>query len=105
MINEPIVIAFDEVDRVLGRAYQTDFTSLLRVWHERRTARPPTAWARTGLAIVTSTEPYLFIKDIKEGKAPSRDAFFRLHGAGLVREDGKRMIPLNKLYARFFGKL
>ncbi|MGH9833402.1 MAG: AAA-like domain-containing protein [Blastocatellia bacterium] len=211
-IPDPVVIAFDEVDRVLGRAYQTNFASMLRVWHERRTARPPTAWASTGLAVVTSTEPYLFIKDvmrspfnvglqielrvfneaecgklnrlyrarlskseigqlmgllnghphltqlaffaltgpnptsfssllqkaaerdgpfgphiralenklmdeageallaamkqiINDGKAPSREAFYRLQGAGLVRQDGARMVPVNQLYARFFGKM
>ncbi|GEM_PF-1818585 len=210
-ISEPVVIAFDEMDRVLGRAYQNDFAAMLRLWHERRAVKP-IPWAKTGLAVVTSTEPYLFIKDvlrspfnvglqielrlfnetecgklnrlyrarlnqpeinqlmellnghpylthlafysltgpnpldfstilqwaaersgpfgshlralenqlmdeagealivamkqiIDDGKAPSRDAFYRLQGAGLVREDDDRMVPANQLYARFFGKL
>jgi hypothetical protein len=60
-IPEPIVFAFDEVDHVLGRAWQSDFASTLRLWHERRA--DPTPWSRLGLALVTSTEPYLFVKD------------------------------------------
>ncbi len=207
-----VVVAFDEVDRVLGRAYQADFASMLRYWHDHRTDKPPTAWARLSLAVVTSTEPYLFIKDIlrspfnvglqiglrlfnqaecqklnqvyrarltevelgqlmellnghphlthlafhsltgpqqmdfstllgkaaerggpfgphlralenklmdeagqklltamkqiiNDGKAPNQDAFYRLHGAGLVREDEDRIVPVNQLYVRFFGKL
>jgi len=58
-----VVCAFDEADRLLGLPYQTDFFTMLRHWHERRTDTPPTAWARLGLALVISTEPYLLIKD------------------------------------------
>jgi hypothetical protein len=210
-IDGPVVIAFDETDRVLGHAYQSDFFSMLRFWHNQR-ADQQTNWAKLGLALVISTEPYLFIKDVLrspfnvglniglrlfnetecqylnrlyrarltanelgqlmdllnghphlthlafyaltgptsmdfptllekaaqrdgpfgahlraleyklmddagrrllavmkqivyDGKATSRDDFYRLHGAGLVREDGVRIIPTNKLYARFFGDL
>ena len=58
-----LVVAFDEVDRVLGQAYQADFFSMLRYWHERRTDVPPNPWARMELALVISTEPYLLIED------------------------------------------
>src|SRR5262249_39212723 len=57
-VTDPLVLAFDEVDRVLGQPYQTDFFSMLRHWHERRTDIPVTAWARTELALVISTETY-----------------------------------------------
>ena len=60
-IPHPIIFAFDEVDHVLGRDWQSDFASTLRLWHERRA--DPTPWSRLGLALATSTEPYLFIKD------------------------------------------
>jgi hypothetical protein len=211
-VDGPVVIAFDETDRVLGRDYQSDFFSMLRFWHNQR-ADPQTNWDRLGLALVISTEPYLFIKDVlrspfnvglniglrlfneaecrhlnrlyrarltkselgllmellnghphlthlalyaltgpnavdfstllrraaeRDGpfgthlraleyrlmddvgqrllatmkqivndvkKAVSRDDFYRLHGAGLVREDGPRVVPTNQLYARFFGEL
>jgi AAA-like domain/TIR domain len=209
-INGTVVIAFDEIDRVLGRSYQSDFFSMLRSWHNQR-ADQLSNWAKMGLALVISTEPYLFINDalrspfnvglnielrlfneaecqklnrlyrarltkselrelmsllnghphltqlafyaltgpnpmdfsalllkaaerdgpfgahlraleyklmddmgqrllttmrqiVNDGKASSRDNFYRLHGAGLVREDGTRVVPTNNLYARFFGK-
>ena len=56
----PIVLAFDEVDRVLGHSYQVDFFSMLRVWHNSR-GRPFSDWKRVDLALVISTEPYLLI--------------------------------------------
>jgi hypothetical protein len=62
-ISGPVVLAFDEADKLLGRPYQADFFSMLRYWHERRTDTPPTAWARVSLALVISTEPYLLITD------------------------------------------
>jgi hypothetical protein len=211
-IDGNVVVAFDEMDRVLGRSYQDNFFSTLRYLHDHRTDSPPTSLARLGLAGAISTEPYLFIKDlfrspfnvglnielrnfneaeclklnrlyrarltkvelgrlmallnghphlthlafyslvgpspldfpallrkaaewdgpfgahlraienklmdemgealltamkqiIAAGEGPTRDTFYRLHGAGLVREDEGRIVPVNQLYARFFGKL
>jgi AAA domain-containing protein/TIR domain-containing protein len=210
-VDGVVVIAFDETDRLLGRAYQSDFFSMLRSWHNQR-ADLSTNWAKLGLALVISTEPYLFIKDamrspfnvglnielryfneaeyrklnrlygarlteaelgqlmallnghphlthlafyaltgpnpmgyaalslmaaerdgpfgvhlralenklvddvgqrllatmnqiINDGKASSKDDFYRLYGAGLVRRDGARILPTNQIYARFFSKL
>jgi hypothetical protein len=59
-IAPPLTLAFDEVDRVLGRAYQSDFFSMLRLWHNRR-AEPLSPWERVDLALVIATEPYLLI--------------------------------------------
>jgi hypothetical protein len=210
-VDGSVVVAFDEMDRMLGRASQADFFSMLRFWHNQR-ADSSTRWERFGLAIAISTEPYLFISDVmrspfnvglnielrlfKEtecqnlnrlykarlkkdqlqrlmellnghphlthlafyaltgpnaidfssflqtasarngpfsahlraleyklvdeagnrvlramkqivngGKVSRRDDFYRLHGAGLVREDGDRVVPSNELYARFFREL
>lgn len=61
-VDGAAVIAFDETDRVLGRTYQSDFFSMLRFWHNQRAAS--VNWAKLGLAIAISTEPYLFIKDV-----------------------------------------
>jgi hypothetical protein len=58
--GDPIVLAFDEVDRVLGRAYQQDFFSMLRVWHNSR-SRPRSRWEDVDLVLVIATEPYLLI--------------------------------------------
>jgi hypothetical protein len=59
-INGPLTFAFDEVDRVFGRSYQSDFFSMLRLWHNRR-AEPSSAWEQVDLALVIATEPYLLI--------------------------------------------
>ncbi|MCP4693172.1 MAG: toll/interleukin-1 receptor domain-containing protein, partial [Desulfobacterales bacterium] len=61
-LNSPLVFAFDEVDRVLGRGYQNDFFSLLRHWHNNR-AMEPDRWANFDLALSISTEPYLLIDE------------------------------------------
>ncbi len=62
-LTDPLVLAFDEVDRIIGRAYQSDFFSMLRYWHERRTDIPPTDWVRTEMILVISTEAYLLVTE------------------------------------------
>jgi len=59
-VSEPIVLSFDEVDRVMGKSYQRDFFSMLRMWHNKR-AEPRSPWVRVDLALVISTEPGLLI--------------------------------------------
>ena len=56
----PITLAFDEVDRVLGRSYRAGFFSMLRLWYNQR-AEPCSAWEHVDLALVISTEPHLLI--------------------------------------------
>ncbi|WP_224363551.1 AAA-like domain-containing protein [Hyalangium versicolor] len=62
-VQEPLVLAFDQVDRVLGRPYQEDLFYLFRYWHNKRSADALARWARLGIALVISTEPYLLISD------------------------------------------
>ncbi len=59
-LSKPLVFAFDEVDRVLGRSYHSDFFTLLRHWHNNRAAEPD-IWGDFDLALSISTEPYLLI--------------------------------------------
>ena len=59
-VDAPLTLAFDEVDRVLGRPYQSDFFSMLRLWHNRR-AEPLSPWESVDLALVIATQPYLLI--------------------------------------------
>jgi AAA-like domain len=59
-VQGSLTLAFDEVDRVLGRPYQGDFFTMLRLWHNRR-AEPLSAWESVDLALVVATEPYLLI--------------------------------------------
>lgn len=207
-LKGPTVFAFDEVDRVLGRDYQHDFFSMLRLWHERVSSSLHPDWADLDLALVISTEPYLLIdaadrspftvgwriettpfdeqacraldrrypglltaeqqaqlrhllgghpyltrlayyrltapdpirfdqlleraadhigpfgdhlrallvrlcerpellaafrQVLSRGVLDDRDLYYRLYGAGLVREEGERTDPANLLYARYFG--
>lgn len=56
----PLTIAFDEVDRVMGQPYSTDFFTMLRSFHGSRSR---TRWGETDLVLVISTEPYLLITE------------------------------------------
>lgn len=208
-LDGPVTFAFDEVDRVLGRSYQSDFFSMLRLWHNRR-AEPLSQWERVDIALVIATEPYLLIdsKDrspfnvaiavepdsfdrtalddlngryggvlspdelddlhelvaghpfltrlafyrivtgqspsfaalhdaaaepdgpfgdhlramlvllqhqegllsavrqvVRHRSVPEDELYYRLHGAGLARREGGRVVPSNLLYARFFRNL
>lgn len=95
-IPDPVVISFDEVDRVYGTSYQGDFFTMLRMWHNKR-AELFSPWERVDLALVISTEPYLLIN------TPDRSPFnvsepVRLSPFGLeecVRLNGLYGEPLN----------
>lgn len=60
-IDYPLVLAMDEVERIFVADFRTDFFSMLRGWHNNRARNA--LWQRLDLALVTSTEPYLFIND------------------------------------------
>lgn len=57
-----VVFAFDETERILRQSYAADFFSMLRSWHNGR-SDPANAWHNLGLALVSSSEPKLFIRD------------------------------------------
>lgn len=61
-VNGPVVFAFDETDRIMPQDYAQDFFSMVRMWHNDR-ADPVLEWHRVGLALASSSEPKLFIKD------------------------------------------
>ncbi|MGB0560285.1 MAG: AAA-like domain-containing protein [Spirulinaceae cyanobacterium] len=63
-VKEPLVLVMDEVDRLFGTAFRSDFFSMLRGWHNSRAIKP--AWKRLDLALVTSTEPYQLIADLNQ---------------------------------------
>ncbi|MDX1523415.1 MAG: AAA-like domain-containing protein, partial [Anaerolineae bacterium] len=56
-----IVLALDEVDRLLNLPFHADFFGLLRSWHNSRAL--DAAWDKVTLVMVISTEPYLLIRD------------------------------------------
>jgi AAA-like domain/TIR domain len=60
----PIVLAFDQVDKVFGAPYQKDFFRLLRLWHNKR-ANVNSLWERVDLALVISMEPHMLADSIE----------------------------------------
>lgn len=60
-LDQPMVLAIDEADRLLDTDYYSDFFGLLRSWHNSAAYEP--AWEMMNLAMVISTEPYLLIAD------------------------------------------
>ncbi|MGI2904522.1 AAA-like domain-containing protein [Tolypothrix sp. VBCCA 56010] len=57
-INQPLVLALDEVDCVFQQPkIASDFFGLLRAWHEDAKSRD--IWKKLRLVVVHSTEPYI----------------------------------------------
>ncbi len=59
-LDQPLLLAFDEADRLLGRPWQTDFFGMLRVWHNSRWLA---GWSGVDMALVIATEPYLLVAE------------------------------------------
>lgn len=60
-LSNSVIIAMDEVDRVLGRPWQDDFFGMLRTWHEEAAYDPD--FRKLRLFLSSSTEPHLFIEN------------------------------------------
>ena len=58
-LSEPLILAMDEVERMLTSPFRSDFFGMLRTWHNDRVADENLA--RLTLFLNSSTEPYLFI--------------------------------------------
>ena len=63
-IDTPIILALDEVDRLLQTDFHSDFFALLRAWHNSRALDEE--WDKLNLVLVISTEPYLLIKEVNQ---------------------------------------
>ena len=63
-LDKPITLVMDEVDRMLGCPFRSDFFGMLRSWHNNRATGPE--WRKLDLVLVISTEPYLLIDDLKQ---------------------------------------
>jgi len=59
--NVPIVLAMDEVDRLLQTPFHSDFFGMVRSWHNNRALDEK--WDQLNIVMVISTEPYLLIAD------------------------------------------
>lgn len=62
-LGRPLVLAMDEVDSVFETDYRSDFFGMLRSWHNNRRNK---SWKELDLVLVTSTEPYLLIDNLKQ---------------------------------------
>jgi AAA-like domain/CHAT domain len=62
LLNNPVVLAIDKVERVFGTEFQSDFFSMLRSWHNRRAITP--LWRQLDLVMITAMEPYRLISDL-----------------------------------------
>lgn len=62
-IDKPVVLAFDEVDRLVSRSYRDSFFGMLRHWHNLRAMKPRQGWGRLDIALVVATEPSMLIED------------------------------------------
>ena len=63
-LGSPLVLVMDEVDSIFDSPFRSDFFGMLRSWHNNRAATP--LWKNLDLALVTSTEPHLFIKNLTQ---------------------------------------
>ena len=63
-LNQPLVLAMDEVERIFNTPFRDDFFSMLRSWHNQRARLP--VWKQLNLVVVTSTEPYELIADLNQ---------------------------------------
>ena len=63
-VDQLLVLALDEADRLLGTGLSTDFFGLVRAWHNNRAMTDE--WNKLNLVLVISTEPYLLINDISQ---------------------------------------
>ncbi len=65
-LNQPLVLAMDEVERLFAMNFRSDFFSMLRSWHNSRANITTPIWKQLDLVLVTSTEPYQLIEDLNQ---------------------------------------
>jgi hypothetical protein len=63
-VGSPLLLALDEVDRLLATPFHTEFFGLLRSWHNLRAWNA--TWQQFSLLMAISTEPYLLIDDLQQ---------------------------------------
>lgn len=63
-VDAAIVLALDEVDRLLYTPFHNDFFALVRSWHNKRALYE--LWDKLNMVMVISTEPHLLIPDVSQ---------------------------------------
>ncbi|WP_224366228.1 AAA-like domain-containing protein [Hyalangium versicolor] len=65
-LDAPLVLGLDEVETLFETPFGTDFFGMLRSWHNNRALPTTPVWKKLGIVLVTSTEPFLFIKNLTQ---------------------------------------
>jgi hypothetical protein len=91
-IQEPLVWAMDEVDRLFSCPFRSEVFGLFRSWHNARATEPLQPWRRLTLVIAYATEAHLLIDNLDQSP-------FNV-GTALVLEDfsAEQVAELNGRY-------
>lgn len=65
-LEAPLVLGLDEVETLFETPFGTDFFGMLRSWHNNRALPTTPVWKKLSIVLVTSTEPFLFIKNLTQ---------------------------------------
>ncbi|QRK12261.1 AAA-like domain-containing protein [Archangium violaceum] len=65
-LDTPLVLGLDEVETLFELPFGTDFFGMLRSWHNNRALPTTPVWKKLSIVLVTSTEPFLFIKNLTQ---------------------------------------
>ena len=65
-LDAPLVLGLDEVETLFELPFGTDFFGMLRSWHNNRALPTTPVWKKLSIVLVTSTEPFLFIKNLTQ---------------------------------------
>lgn len=96
-LNQPLVLAMDEVENLFDTTFRSDFFSMLRSWHNARANITMPIWKQLDLVLVTSTEPYQLIENLNQspfnvGEVINLDDFTSEQASDLNQRHGQ---PLN----------
>ena len=104
-LEQPLVLAMDEVERIFDTPFRNDFFSMLRSWHNQRATKK--IGKQLDLTFVTSTEPYQLIADLNQSPfnvgenlrlqdfdAAQVHQLNQLHGLPLTAIDEQRLMQL-----------
>jgi hypothetical protein len=62
--KDSLVLALDDVDRLAGCDFCSDFFGMLRAWHNERSISSSPLWSKLYILLATSTEPFQFIENL-----------------------------------------
>ena len=65
-LNQPLIWAMDEVDRLFPQPYCSELFGMFRSWHNARSLNPDGPWSRLTLGLAHATEAKLFITDLNQ---------------------------------------